>query len=106
MTGKLLTSALVSVMMIATSASAEPLAGQASILDGDTLEMHGARIRLWGIDAPESNQLCRNDESALYRCGAQAANDLDAFIARSADVPCSQSRSLWAHGCNLLCGWD
>jgi hypothetical protein len=29
-------------------------AGQASIIDGDTLEIHGARIRLWGIDAPIS----------------------------------------------------
>jgi endonuclease YncB( thermonuclease family) len=38
--------------------------------------------RLWGIDAPESSQLCRDDNSSLYRCGAQAANDLDTFIAR------------------------
>jgi endonuclease YncB( thermonuclease family) len=29
-------------------------AGQASIIDGDTLEIHGTRIRLCGIDAPES----------------------------------------------------
>ena len=39
------------------------------------------RIRLWGVDAPESSQLCRGDESLQYRCGAKAANDLDAFIA-------------------------
>ena len=56
--------------------------GQASVIDGDTLEIHGTRIRLWGIDAPESSQLCRGDDSMQYRCGAQAANDLDAFIAR------------------------
>jgi hypothetical protein len=30
------------------------LSGQASIIDGDTLEIHGTRIRLWRIDAPES----------------------------------------------------
>jgi endonuclease YncB( thermonuclease family) len=58
------------------------LIGQASIVDGDTLEIHGTRIRLWGIDAPESSQLCRDEDSSLYRCGAWAANDLDAFIAR------------------------
>ena len=58
------------------------LMGQASIIDGDTLEIHGARIRLWGVDAPESSQLCRGDDSLQYQCGAKAANDLDAFIAR------------------------
>jgi endonuclease YncB( thermonuclease family) len=35
---------------------ASDLAGQASVIDGDTLEIHGTRIRLWGIDAPESDQ--------------------------------------------------
>ena len=63
-------------------AFADDLIGQASIIDGDTLEIHGNRIRLWGIDAPETTQLCRGDDSEKYRCGAQAANDLDAFIAR------------------------
>jgi hypothetical protein len=40
-------------------------------IDGDTLEIHGTRIRLWGIDAPESSQLCRDDESLQYQCGAK-----------------------------------
>jgi endonuclease YncB( thermonuclease family) len=31
---------------------ASDLAGQASAIDGDTREIHGARMRLWGIDAP------------------------------------------------------
>lgn len=61
-------------------ASADGLTGRASIIDGDTLEIHGARIRLWGVDAPESSQLCRGEDSLLYRCGAKAANDLAAFI--------------------------
>ena len=72
----------------AVPALADNLVGQASIIDGDTLEIHGTRIRLWGIDAPESSQLCRGADSNQYRCGAQAANDLDAFIARR-PVDCS-----------------
>jgi endonuclease YncB( thermonuclease family) len=69
------------VMLLASgSAYSGDLAGQASIIDGDTLEIHGTRIRLWGIDAPESNQLCRGDDSLQYRCGARAANELAAMV--------------------------
>jgi endonuclease YncB( thermonuclease family) len=69
-------------LAMASPASTDDLTGQASIIDGDTLEIHGTRIRLWGIDAPESDQLCRNEESEHYRCGQKAANELDAFVAR------------------------
>ena len=74
--------ALAALILVPTLAvAADNLAGQASVIDGDTLEIHGTRIRLWGIDAPESSQLCRGEDSLQYRCGAKAANDLDAFIA-------------------------
>ena len=69
------------ILAPASATAADNLAGQASVIDGDTLEIHGTRIRLWGIDAPESSQLCRGEDSLQYRCGAKAANDLDAFIA-------------------------
>jgi endonuclease YncB( thermonuclease family) len=70
------------LLLLSGQALADDLVGQASVVDGDTLEIHGTRIRLWGVDALESSQLCRGDDSTQYRCGAQAANDLDAFIAR------------------------
>jgi endonuclease YncB( thermonuclease family) len=76
------TATLLALLLLSSPALADELVGQASVIDGDTLEIHGTRIRLWGIDAPESTQLCRGDDSLQYRCGAQAANDLDAFIAR------------------------
>jgi endonuclease YncB( thermonuclease family) len=76
--------AIAAIALFAPSdmAQSDNLTGQASIVDGDTLEIHGTRMRLWGIDAPESTQLCRGEDSEQYKCGAQAANDLDAFIAR------------------------
>jgi endonuclease YncB( thermonuclease family) len=61
---------------------AEELIGQASVIDGDTLEIHGNRIRIFGIDAPESDQLCRNEDSVQYRCGKEASNALYDLIDR------------------------
>jgi endonuclease YncB( thermonuclease family) len=65
------------ILLLSSGACANDLVGQASVVDGDTLEIHGTRIRLGGVDAPESSQLCRGADSNLYRCGAKAANDLD-----------------------------
>ncbi|MGY4282007.1 endonuclease YncB(thermonuclease family) [Bradyrhizobium sp. LM2.7] len=76
------TSVALILAILSNMALAGDFVGQASVIDGDTLEMHGVRIRLWGIDAPESSQLCRGEDSLQYRCGAQAANGLDAFIGR------------------------
>lgn len=61
------------------STIAAAIIGIASVIDGDTIEIHGQRIRLWGIDAPESSQQCLVDERA-WRCGTASANALDEFI--------------------------
>lgn len=50
-----------------------PIAGRASVIDGDTIDVHGQRIRLHGIDAPESAQTCSNERGSAYRCGQRAA---------------------------------
>src|SRR5260370_15216308 len=55
------------------------LVGQASVIDGDTIEIHGTRIRFSGIDAPESRQTCEAN-GITYRCGQKAANALSDFI--------------------------
>ena len=70
------------LLLLSGTAFADDFVGQASVVDGDTQEIHGIRARLWGVDAPESSQLCRGEDSLQYRCGAQAANDFDTFIAR------------------------
>ncbi|MCJ2039230.1 thermonuclease family protein [Methylobacterium sp. J-059] len=60
--------------------AAEPIIGRASVTDGDTVVIHGTRIRLFGIDAPESAQVCEDAAGKEYRCGQVAALALSDWI--------------------------
>ncbi len=55
--------------------------GTASILDGDTIAIHGQSIRLHGVDAPESRQTC-TAEGKAWPCGRRAAFALSNKIGR------------------------
>ena len=70
------------LLAISGAAVADELIGQASVIDGDTIEIHGARVRIFGIDAPESDQLCHDARSYQYRCGQKASNALFDFVGR------------------------
>ncbi|MCI0429591.1 MAG: thermonuclease family protein [Rhodospirillales bacterium] len=65
----------------ASPIAAQQLVGVASVIDGDTIEIHYHRVRLHGIDAPESRQLCTANGKE-YRCGQKAINALSGFIGR------------------------
>jgi endonuclease YncB( thermonuclease family) len=61
--------------------AADPIIGQASVIDGDTIEIHGQRIGLYGSDAPENAQTCAVSGKEV-RCGQQAAKALADRIGR------------------------
>ena len=53
----------------ATDRPAPLPAGIARVIDGDTLEIGGKRIRLHGIDAPERRQSCEDAGGNVHRHG-------------------------------------
>jgi endonuclease YncB( thermonuclease family) len=57
------------------------------IVDGDTLVVGEVRIRLDGIDAPESTQACGDASGGVWPCGAAATRHLAALVGRS-EVRC------------------
>lgn len=54
------------------AASVAGLSGSARVIDGDTLDVAGERVRVWGVDAPERDQTCEDARGAPYRCGEHA----------------------------------
>ncbi len=50
------------------------------MIDGDTLEIQGVRVRLWGIDAVESAQTCLDATGKTWPCGRRAAFALADFL--------------------------
>jgi endonuclease YncB( thermonuclease family) len=63
-----------------SAAQAETIAGRASVIDGDTIDVHGERIRILDIDAPESRQSCTAADGSEWRCGQKAALALSDWI--------------------------
>lgn len=66
----------------------ETIAGRADVAAGDTLEMRGRRIRLWGIEAPAKDQTCTRGGRS-WDCGARAAGALSDFLG-DRSVTCTQ----------------
>ncbi len=62
--------------------------GPVQVIDGDSLRTGETDIRLYGIDAPEYRQTCRDKARAEYPCGKQAMNVLRQLVGRKA-VSCS-----------------
>lgn len=60
--------------------SMQDMSGKAYAVDGDTIRLHGERIRLAGIDAPELDQQCLR--GGISRdCGREAQRHLARLIA-------------------------
>lgn len=65
-------------ILMAFASVATDAQGVATIIDGDTIKIGGQKIRLYGIDATESRQVCKRNRQP-YDCGREAANKLAAI---------------------------
>ncbi len=63
-------------------AKAQIIYGNPSVVDGDTLDFGGERVRLFGIDAPERAQTCTRDGQA-WACGEDAKALLQALVSNN-----------------------
>ncbi|MEO0730841.1 MAG: thermonuclease family protein, partial [Pseudomonadota bacterium] len=59
------------------------IAGRAKALSGDTLEIDGTVIRLAGLAAPKTGQICRTRRGRAWRCGARARQRLRRVTGRA-----------------------
>jgi len=68
--------------------------GPAKVVDGDTLDIRSngkvIRIRIEGIDAPESGQTCRDGSDKVWQCGRNAARRL-ATLTADRNIRCAPS---------------
>ena len=65
-------------MFFAVPACAKMITGIPDIVDGDTVDVGKMPIRLLGMDAPESDQICLDGKMASSNCGIAARDTLKA----------------------------
>jgi endonuclease YncB( thermonuclease family) len=82
---------VLTLILTSSPANAETIAGRATVIDGDTLEIHGERIRILDIDAPESRQTCMQPDGTEWRCGQKAALAVSDWIGQR-PVTCETSK--------------
>ena len=79
---------LFSLLSVATSAIAADITGKPKVIDGDTIELGGQRVRLHGIDAPEAKQICHTGKkNRPFPCGQFATRTLSDLV-RGKTVTC------------------
>ena len=82
---------LIAIILFAgpiVAAETTTISGPARISDGDTITIKDKRVRLNGIDAPETDQICVNAAEKTYACGLAARAALVRLV-RNRTISCT-----------------
>jgi endonuclease YncB( thermonuclease family) len=80
---------VIALTIMAAATQAADISGAVRVIDGDTIDIEGTRIRLWGIDAPEMKQTCAGRDGQTYECGRDSAAVMRE-LTRDRRVECDQ----------------
>ncbi|WP_339763599.1 thermonuclease family protein [uncultured Sulfitobacter sp.] len=73
------------ILGVPAQAAGERITGTIQVIDGDTFDVGGTRVRLFGIDAPEGDQTCTDERGATLRCGSFVTTQVrDAYRGKQA----------------------
>ncbi len=93
--------AVLAGLLVSAPALAQEAEPAISVIDGDTLEIDGRALRLFGIDAPELGQTCLN-AGKRWRCGLQAAVELRQLLETWKELTC-ETAPLASAGNVVIC---
>ncbi|MBI1181288.1 MAG: thermonuclease family protein [Alphaproteobacteria bacterium] len=98
------------VLLLMPPAAWADATSTADVVNGDTLQMQGQVVKLYGIDALEPDEICLNGNRP-WPCGQEAANSLSAYIGGQ-PIRCQTIRNMSGYilaVCDLngddLAGW-
>ncbi len=75
-----MTAVMITILILYVPPASAQIIGNATVIDGDTIEIRNIRVRLFGIDAPEKRQTCQTTKNKSYPCGQRSKNYLRRLI--------------------------
>ena len=86
---------LIFFIIFSVTSRADYIIGPSEIIDGDTIKINSKKIRLFGIDAPEKNQICKKPYASFfifslnknYFCGKYSTLNLKKFLKKN-EIKC------------------
>ncbi len=73
------------ILGVPAQAAGKRITGTIQVIDGDTFDVGGTRVRLFGVDAPEGDQTCTDARGDELRCGSFVTTQVrDAYRGKQA----------------------